>query len=291
MGPLVEGRAWFRDGDRFGYLDEGAEVVVPARYDDAADFHEARAGVRLGARYGFVDPQGREVIPPAFVRVGRFEAGRALVMRADREVWFIDREGAELFRAACQFEECSFYFSAGRARVQRGGRCGYIDLDGHEVVACVYDDAGFVFAHDRARVMRGGRWGFVDREGHEVVPPRYGAAEDFGSGGLGAYARVMLGGVGLVDVWGRELVPCEYVAVGCFREGRAMVQREGYRDRDDAWAAVGFIDESGAEVIPCRYESATDFEGGRAVVTTKGPTGELRRFVIDRDGAEVPAGQ
>jgi hypothetical protein len=73
-----------------------------------------------------------------------------------------------------------------------GGKCGYIDKTGREVVPIKYDEAS-KFSEGMAEVRLGSKWGFVDKVGNEVVSFKYDEAARFSEG----MAAVRLG-----DKWG-----------------------------------------------------------------------------------------
>lgn len=291
QGPLCEGRAWFFEGGRYGFMSADADVVVPPVLEEAANYHEGRALAKRGGRYGFIDLDGREVVPSRYRRATTFGGGRALVWDEDGRVLILDRDGAVVAPCPTPIDDASGVWSDGLQRVRRARRYGFVDTNGAEVVACVYDDAHVAFAHGCAGVCRDGRWGFVDRGGREVVACDYRWVEPFAE--EDGTAGVMRGDAyGRVEPDGRERVPCLYASpVGRLREGRARVDlgpiTDPGRDGDGVIlrARVGFVDDAGAVVIPCRYESATEFADGVAWVTT--PT-RRARFAIDREGREVP---
>ncbi|MEE3390269.1 MAG: WG repeat-containing protein [Candidatus Cryptobacteroides sp.] len=68
-------------------------------------------------------------------------------------------------------------FSEGAAMVIMGGKYGFVDTIGHEIVPCRYDDA-FDFHEGMARVESGGKWGYIDKSGREVIPCIYCQAYD-----------------------------------------------------------------------------------------------------------------
>ncbi len=189
-----------------------------------------------------------------------------------------------------------------------GGKWGFVDKSGKEVVPCRYDEVRY-FLYGLAAVQLGGKWGFVDKSGKEVVPCRYDEVRDF----LEGLAAVQLGGKwGFVDKSGKEVVPCQYDKVqdlrkvgedfiwqrcswevsgalwikrvrrwrpasmtrcGIFVEGLAAVRRGGQ------W---GFVDKEGQEVVPCRYDEVRDFSGDLAAVRLGGKWG-----FVDKSGKEV----
>ena len=93
-----------------------------------------------------------------------------------------------------------------------GGKWGYIDKTGKEVVPCKYDFASS-FSDGLAAVnigavydwtmehssMYGGKWGYIDKTGKEAVPLKYDTAYDFSDG----LARVKLNGkCGFISISG-----------------------------------------------------------------------------------------
>lgn len=48
-------------GDRYGFLDEYAKVVIPVQFEYAEIFHRGKARVMLNGRTFFIDPNGNEV--------------------------------------------------------------------------------------------------------------------------------------------------------------------------------------------------------------------------------------
>jgi hypothetical protein len=56
----------------------------------------------------------------------------------------------------------------GLAAVQYGGRWGFVDGAGRQVVDARFDEV-FPYSQGRARVRQADRWGFVDLEGRFAV--------------------------------------------------------------------------------------------------------------------------
>jgi len=72
-----EGRAAVKVEDKFGFIDQIGQVVIPPRFDRVAEFSEGLAAVEVGRKWGIVDPNGKLVIPPRFTSAGNFHEGRA----------------------------------------------------------------------------------------------------------------------------------------------------------------------------------------------------------------------
>lgn len=68
IGDFHEGRAWFCKNEKYGFIDKMGNVIVPAKYDQVADFKEERAWVAYRndegrLKCGYIDLDGKEVVP------------------------------------------------------------------------------------------------------------------------------------------------------------------------------------------------------------------------------------
>jgi WG repeat protein len=209
-------------------------------------------------------------------------------------------------------------------------------LIGHAVVYAQYGD-------DRYPFVRGGKVGFIDHEGREVIPPRFSNAGDmahfndglapvfeagFGSGYIDTSGKFVIGptqewgwgrpfheDLAAVLKWGKNnspawidrtgkiiftatsgegnyfsdglmpmskdgkwgyvnkdfqfVIPPQYDLAGAFSEGRAAVTLN---------RKSGFIDVYGAVVVPLKYDSVWPFKDGLGRVQISIPQGTVRTF-------------
>jgi len=104
--PFQEGLARFTKNGKFGFCDDGAREIIPARFDFAAPFSDGLAAFCSGCKqkkegehyavegglWGFIDRQGAVVIPLKFEKADSFEKGKAKVM-LNGQWCFIDKQG------------------------------------------------------------------------------------------------------------------------------------------------------------------------------------------------------
>lgn len=72
-------------------------------------------------------------------------------------------------------------FSCGLAQVKKGGKYGFIDKAGNEIVPCTYDNVGDFHDH-MARVRKDFKDGYIDEMGELIIPCKYKQAQDFSEG-------------------------------------------------------------------------------------------------------------
>lgn len=57
--PYSEGLAPVKaNNDRWGYINENHQWVIPPRFDEAREFKDGKAAVRMNRRWGFINKQG-----------------------------------------------------------------------------------------------------------------------------------------------------------------------------------------------------------------------------------------
>lgn len=87
-------------------------------------------------------------------------------------------------------------------------------------------DAIYPFKNGRAKVEKGGKIGYINLEGEEVIPPEYDAIYPFEKG----VAKVeKLGKFGLINESGEILLDAIYDYIGPNKNTLVVVSREGKR--------------------------------------------------------------
>jgi hypothetical protein len=110
----------------------------------------------------------------------------------------------------------------GLARVEQGGKWGFVDARGQQVIPTGFEWAES-FSEGLAAVRRDGRWGFIDRAGKMVVAPSYADAARF-SEGLAAVKRAATWSY--IDRQGKVRLAGPFEEARPFRCGVARVKRE-----------------------------------------------------------------
>ncbi len=171
-------------------------------------------------------------------------------------------------------------------------------------------EEGRPYSEGLAAVRRGGRFGFIDLEGRMVIEPRFANTSAFSEGWC-VVADADTGLLGYVDRDGRLALPCRYQAVGDFHQGRAMIRRDGawgFLGRDGEIAItpayqavghfasglapfqldgkVGYLGLDGAIVVPAQYQSGTSHVEGLATAVAEDGT----LHYLDAAGRSVISG-
>lgn len=296
IGDFHEGRAWFCKNEKYGFIDKMGNVIVPAKYDQVADFKEERA---WGAyrndegrlKCGYIDLDGKEVVPIKYqVPFGEGETPTdfseglaALPLRTDEYdspvYGYIDKMGNEVIPAKFSI---AGDFKNGIALVDLEN---YIDKTGKVLTGneLEFQDKIVIFSQDE-------KMGLRHLNGKVVVPCNYDVIQNF-SDGMAAVCKEHLWGY--VDPLGTFVIPCSYHSsnyydngvmddwgeygapdeANDFHEGLVMVMRN---------RMAGFLNKQGKTVIPFVYKRAKDFSEGLAAVKTSQKWG-----FVDKEGNNV----
>lgn len=238
-----------RIGDKYGYVDLGGKLVIPAQFDGASWFADGLARIETGvvkkgrtsdhsnSRYGFVDEKGKVRIAARFDFAHDFSDGLA-VIKVDR-------------------------------------RYGYVDTTGKVVIEPRFPGRVGDFHEGRAWVVLGkGTLGFLDKTGKIVF--RVGGADTSGprnfSQGL-CKVELQKGGIRFYDKDGKiAFTPdCDFAA--SFHEGLARARK------DKVW---GYLDLQGKWAIEPRFQFAGHFSGPFGIVNKDG-----KSLYIKRDGTQA----
>lgn len=170
-----EGLAPICKNEKYGYIDKSGKEVIPCKYDEANDFNDGMALVAVkdkdnGYLFGYIDTEGKEIIPCRYCPAGDFCDGIAIVAK-DMKFTIIDKKGNEVAALSQQYENATFSFSEGMARVSRfvdsERKSGYIDVHGKEIIPCIYSSFSN-FSEGLALVEKDGIYGFVDKKGNST---------------------------------------------------------------------------------------------------------------------------
>ena len=78
-----------------------------------------------------------------------------------------------------------------------------------------------IFIQQSLKTAKGTKWGYVNKDGVFVIKPKYDNAMDFQDNGLAIVVKGNLSGI--IDRYGRFIVPLIYSSITEFTEGLAAV--------------------------------------------------------------------
>lgn len=129
---------------KYGYVDNGGNIIVPLVYDEGLSFKDGYTAVRKGANWQYIDSTGKAITESIFADAQSFQNGFAAVMEN------------ELY--------------------------GYINTSGKVVIGFKFTNAR-AFGEGLAPVAnKKGDWGYINEKGEFVITPEYDFADSFDNG-------------------------------------------------------------------------------------------------------------
>ena len=167
-----------KDG-KWGYIDTGGHLTIPAQFDSAGPFVDGLARVQLGKQYGFIDKTGHYAVNPELDLAGDFHEGLAAV-QSEGKWGFVDHAGSFVIKPRFSAASVSG-FSNGLAAVCADSKCGYIDSSGTFAILPRFTSVND-FSQGLASVQIDGKWGYIDTGGRIVINPQFDQTTTFSSG-------------------------------------------------------------------------------------------------------------
>lgn len=175
---LNDEEAYFEDylpvEEKWGFLDETGQVVIPAQFDQIGSFAENLCPVNFAGKWGYIRHNGEWAIPPEYKGGWMFHEGLARVWNFDGKFVFIDSLNNLVFTAD-------------------------------------YDEVNDL-VHQRIRVVTKGVTGFLNRKGKEAIPPEFQGGSDFNRSGIAKVKSENK--YGLIDTLGVWILPAEFDWIG-----------------------------------------------------------------------------
>ncbi len=201
---------------KYGFLNSDGTVLLRAEYDYASLMHEGVAVI------------ANQSLKPGYEQSMYYSPSGRYSYRAG-SYFLIDRQGTKLHQEPYDLirepKEGRAAFNKGGMWKQKrryssgtsmtGGKWGFLDNNGKEVVAPVYDYV-YDYADGKAKVKLGEKTFWIDKDGKETSPP-----ENKEQKGFKIFCEP--GFYGYIDTKGNWFIEPQYVTAEDFSEGLAAV--------------------------------------------------------------------
>lgn len=304
-----------KKGGKWGYQVEN-KVVIPPLYNLALPFDESGyAKVRRNRRYGFIDKKGNEIVPCRYTGTYRIDNGHVIaydewcyevieiqynsVSRFSNRTSLTplneyvlkyfrlgNRYGDDDYYGLCNYQG-DFLTEMKYSKIQELSFSSYEEIikfaeagyDNHTL--CLIKLNGdnqceYILLEEKKNknsylhVLKEGRWGLTDIYGNEIVPCEYATTlSQFGKGFKVKHNSL----IGCIDLNGNQIIPFSYEEINFLSENRVGVKKGNL---------YGIIDFDGNETIPCIYQSLRRFDSLKAIVNRANKWG-----FIDFNGNEI----
>lgn len=251
-------KAYSPGTEKWGYINENGDFVIPAQYDRAHNFYCGRARVETGGKEYFIDQNGKIINSTGFDDAEDFYNNYAVVEKDDVE-GLINTNGDYVIQP--------IYASLGEVasngllafRIQSNGKKGFINTNNDRKVEPEYNEVE-TFNNGVACVRSGSKWGAINAQGKWVIQPTYDYLRPVTGKDMVIFSESSSGSgssmYGVMDHNGNIKVQALYISISNDWTGHGILKAENTSGK------VGFIDVNGNVVVPFNYDDAEPFEAG-----------------------------
>lgn len=244
--PFNNGLGKIRRNDKFGYINQKGEIVIPIIYDKAEEFSNGLALVKIEGKWGFINSKNELIIKPVY---------KAGVRK----------------------------FSGGFAIYGRDGKFGYLNTKGEEITKPLFDRVCY-FSNNKAWVLLNGKWGCINTKGEFIINPYYSDTQDFSEGYAWVKKDLIWGLIDSTNTYviqPNERNPLIYAHSANVKNFTKLNNGLLFTKSNEKF---GFCNISLKKTIPNKFERVLDFANGCAVVRIDGKWGiidTLGNYIIE----------
>lgn len=246
---------------RYGYLrSRDGAWVIPPQFEGAQLFQpNGLAVVQLHGKQALLQLDGQLLTGALYDQITIIND--SLIRVRDKEAsGFINAKGEWLLELRTDINPWAEPLE-GLVPFTRGGKTGFLDLQGKEVIAPLFSGVQ-PFQKERALINKDKKSGFINRSGQVVIEPQWDAARSF-SQGLAAVKKD--GKWGFINEQGETVIEPAYDDVERFTAGGIAAVKTKQQ-----W---GLIDRSGKVVAEPQYSQTVTFRNDVIVVKKSGKSG------------------
>lgn len=248
-------KAYSPGTEKWGYINENGDFVIPAQYDRARNFYCGRAIVKTGGKEYIIDQSGKIINSTGFDEIENFYNNYAVVEKDDVD-GLINTNGDYVIQPT--------YYTLGDVasngllvfQIQSNGKYGFINTNNERKIELEYNQVE-EFNNGVACVRSGSKWGAINAQGKWVIQPTYEGLEPItgkdmvkfceSSSGSGSYLY------GVMDHNGNIKVQALYRSIYNDWTGHGILMAQNTSGK------YGFIDVNGNVVVPFNYDYAEPF--------------------------------
>ena len=268
QAELTEDILPFREGKLWGLASEKGEILVKPQYN-YIDFAYGETNTNLFAvfdkgKWGVIDKKGKIIVPIQFWRVNILPNAIVVGDTPEDKSALYNLEGKLLLPA--EYDAIN-YVKAYQDKWQnlflchKESKVGLYDIKkGEMILSPEYEIQSISVSNSNAEVFALAKNGFLalfDTKGKQVSEFKY---QEYGGGTIMSegYAKVQdrRGLWGVVDKYGKEVIPCKYKGMGL----GVCNQRIAFQGNNGKWGYLNV--SSGEEVVKAIYDRTRDFSDG-----------------------------
>lgn len=155
----------FEENSKYGYRDENETIVIPTKYENAAEFVKDFAIVRYNGMYGVIDASDAIIIDFTYSVIEEhflfFECKKHQENEHEVQACWYNSNGTMLYIGKAKA------LSEKYLCISNGKKYGVMSHDGKRIINCLYDE--IVLSDELFIVLRGDKLGLYNMDGNIIL--------------------------------------------------------------------------------------------------------------------------
>lgn len=249
---------WVEKDNKWGLFNfKSKKYIINPKFEEAEFYGMDVSMVKQDGKYGLVDHDGELLTDFVYDTTVNFSYSLILAQQDKKFVFIIkdnlntDNMGfAAKFTLDKEYDQVLMSYLDNYAVVELGGKFGYIDQDGNEVIDLKYEGAT-LFDDGIAAVKKDNKWGAINKEDEVVIEFQYAIMSSYQEGF--AIAKNDDGQWGMIDRSNNAYFKFAYEYLTPMNdEGVAIAKKNGM---------YGLLDQSGEAIVNFEYEFNENYSG------------------------------
>lgn len=161
-------------GDKSGYVRRDGKVMIEPKYVILGDYTDYTIASENGSGFGYVSKTGDVLIPFDYAKTSAFNGGYASVCKNNK--WYVI-DGKNNIALTTDMDYLGIY-SEGMLPAVKGGKAGFISLDGKEVISFNYEMVSSMH-NGKFNYKENGKWGIKNVREKVLLAPVYEIISNF----------------------------------------------------------------------------------------------------------------
>ncbi|HVD97233.1 MAG TPA: WG repeat-containing protein [Cytophagaceae bacterium] len=276
IGALNEGFYIVKQNGRYGYANRVGKVLIKPVYEEAKPFRNKQAAVKKAGKWGVIDYTNKFLLKPEFDNISAGRGNYYAITQGDKS-YFYDFNFKKISEEG--FEKILTEDTVYAVRIKKDGKYGYYNVPARSYVTTERFDNAEPYVKGYAVVTNGNKMGLLDVNGKLILPCQYDAIVQDGFQNKIIFRTVQNGKEGIADANGKIILPNEYDRINPALPNYLKVKKNG---------KYAILRTTGAAVTDFNYDfisSSFDFPDAPewpAMASQKGKFG-----LINEKGEEV----
>lgn len=155
-------------GDKSGYVRRDGKLMIEPKYKVLGDYTDYTIASENGSGFGYLSKTGDVLIPFEYDKTSAFNDGYASVCKQNK--WYVI-DSKNNVTLTTDMDYLGVY-SEGLIPAMKGGKAGFISLDGKEAMPFNYEMVSSVHK-GKFNYKENGKWGIKDAKGTVLLAPAY----------------------------------------------------------------------------------------------------------------------